>query len=103
MLLNVVSTSTVADAEAVTVESNVNAPELGVAHEGKPDPALVSTCPFVPAAPARVKAVVKLADAIVGAVSVLLVSVCVPVSVTTVPPLPPICANTSQLAVPELL
>jgi hypothetical protein len=37
----------------------------------------------VPAAPARVKAVVKLADAIVGAVSVLFVSVLVLVAVTT--------------------
>ena len=48
-----------------------------VVHDGNPDPALVSTCPLVPAAPARVKAVVRLADAIVGAVSVLLVSVSV--------------------------
>ena len=38
-----------------------------------------------------------------GEVSVLFVSVCVPVSVTTVPPLPPTCANTSQVAVPEVL
>ena len=66
-----------ADALAVTVESSVNAPALGVVHDGNPDPALVSTCPLVPAAPARVKAVVRLADAIVGAVSVLLVSVSV--------------------------
>ena len=44
---------------------------------GKPEPALVSTCPLVPAAPAKVKAVVRLADAIVGAVNVLLVRVSV--------------------------
>ena len=77
MLLNVVSTSTVVELLAVTVESKVIAPELSVDQLGKPDPALVSTCPLVPAAPARVKAVVRLADAIVGAVSVLLVSVSV--------------------------
>ena len=53
-----------------------------VVHDGKPDPALVSTCPFVPAAPAKVNAVVRLADAIVGAVSVLLVIVVVLVAVT---------------------
>ena len=53
-----------------------------VVHDGKPDPALVSTCPLVPAAPAKVNAVVKFADAIVGAVSVLLVSVVVLVAVT---------------------
>ena len=56
-----------------------------VVHDGKPDPALVSTCPFVPAAPAKVNAVVRLADAIVGAVSVLLVSVSDPANVLSVP------------------
>ncbi len=58
-------------------------PAASVVHDGKPDPALVNTCPFVPAAPARVKAVVRSADAIVGAVSVLLVSVVVLDAVTT--------------------
>jgi hypothetical protein len=57
------------------------APAETVVQDGKPEPELVSTCPLVPAAPARVKAVVKLADAIVGAVRVLLVSVSVPVYV----------------------
>ena len=54
-----------------------------VVHDGNPDPALVSTCPLVPAAPARVKAVVRLADASVGAVNGLLVSVVVLDAVTT--------------------
>jgi hypothetical protein len=58
-------------------------PPAGVVQLGKPEPALVNTCPLVPAAPAKVNAVVKLADAIVGAVSVLLVSVVVLVAVTT--------------------
>lgn len=52
---------------------------------GKPEPALVNTCPLVPAAPARVNAVVRLADAIVGAVRVLLVRVWVSVSPTITP------------------
>jgi hypothetical protein len=54
-----------------------------VVQVGIPEPALVSTCPLVPAAPAKVNAVVRLADAIVGAVSVLLVSVVVLAAVTT--------------------
>ena len=82
MLLKVVSIYTVADEEAVTVESNINALEFIVVHDCNPDPAEVSTCPLVPAAPDKVNAVVKLADAIVGAVSVLLVKVSVPVGVT---------------------
>ena len=49
---------------------------------GKPDPALVITCPLVPAAPLSVRAVVKLAEVNTGAVSVLLVSVSVLVAVT---------------------
>jgi hypothetical protein len=50
-----------------------------------------------------VSAVVKFADVNTGAVKVLFVSVCVPVNVTAVPPFPPICANTSHVAVPEEL
>jgi len=73
--------STVALLLAVTVAKSVIAPALGEDQVGKPDPALVSTCPLVPAAPARVKAVVRLADAIVGAVRVLFVKVSVPVYV----------------------
>ena len=37
---------------------------------GNPDPALVNTCPLVPVAPAKVNAVVRLADAITGEVKV---------------------------------
>jgi hypothetical protein len=46
------------------------APPPGVDHDGKPDPELVSTWPLFPVAPAKVKAVVKLADAITGEVKV---------------------------------
>jgi hypothetical protein len=68
--LNVVSISTVAAALAVTVESKVNAPALGFAQDGKPDPELVSTWPLFPVAPFKVNAVVRLADAITGEVKV---------------------------------
>jgi hypothetical protein len=42
---------------------------------GKPDPALVNTCPLVPVAPAKVNAVVRLADAITGEVKVTPVAI----------------------------
>ena len=44
-------------------------------HVGKPDPALVITCPEVPAAPLSVRAVVRFADAKTGDVNVMLVDV----------------------------
>ena len=49
---------------------------------GKPEPALVITCPLVPAAPLRVSAVVRFADVKTGDVRVLFVSVVVLVAVT---------------------
>lgn len=49
---------------------------------GKPEPALVITCPEVPAAPLRVSAVVRFADVKTGDVRVLFVSVVVLVAVT---------------------
>ena len=52
----------------------VEKPPLGVAQVGKPDPALVKTCPLEPAAPASVNAVVRLADASVAVVIVGLVA-----------------------------
>ncbi len=60
---------------AVIVERTMVGLDDIVVQDGKPDPALVKTCPLVPAAPLRVSAVVKFADAIVGAVSVLFVRV----------------------------
>jgi hypothetical protein len=68
VLLKVVSTSAVAELLIVTVDRKVSA-ALGGDHVGKPDPALVKTCPLVPAAPASVNAVVKFNDAIVGPVA----------------------------------
>ena len=58
----------------------------GVAHVGAfPEPADVNTCPDVPDAPVNVSAVVMLADAIVGAVNVLLVNASEPAKVANVP------------------
>jgi len=71
-LLNTIDEELLAVADA----AKTIAPELGADHVGgAPEPPEVKTLPDEPAAPAIVNAVVKFADAIVGAVSVLLVSV----------------------------
>jgi len=50
VLLNVDSTSTVAELEAVTVESKVNPLALAVTQDGADAPLLCNSCPEVPAA-----------------------------------------------------
>lgn len=58
--------------KVVRIKSGV---PLAVAQVGKPDPALVITCPEVPAAPLSVSAVVRFADVKIGDVNVMLVDV----------------------------
>jgi len=71
--------------------------DAGVAHVGAlPEPADVNTCPDVPDAPVNVSAVVILADARVGAVSVLFVSV----SVVAFPTSVSVAAGSVRVVVP---
>jgi hypothetical protein len=56
---------------AVIVERTMVGLDDIVVQLGNPDPALVNTCPLVPVAPAKVNAVVRLADAITGEVEAL--------------------------------
>ena len=80
--LKVVSTLTVAELDAVTVERKVNAPELGAAQLGAtPEPPEVSTLPAEPEAPPTNNPVVIFGVVNTGVVKVLFVRVSVPVKV----------------------
>jgi len=80
------------DATAVPDVIDTGAAQVGAL----PDPAEVNTCPDVPAALVRVSAVVIFADARVGLVSVLLVSV----SVVALPTKVSVAAGSVRTVVP---
>jgi hypothetical protein len=73
--INVLALATSRVVLAVIVERTMVGLDEIVVQDGKPDPALVNTCPLVPAAPLRVSAVVKFADAITGEVIVTPVAI----------------------------